>query len=224
MLTISNLTIRCEDRVILDNFSLQVKAGEVVGIVGASGCGKTTLLKSIIGILPPRFSVQGKIDYQGTDLTTLSNTARRQLCGRELGFIFQHAEQSFSPVRTLGSQLQELLRCHQPMTPEQSHARIAETFEKIGLCEVDRILKSYPFELSGGMNQRVGIAMALLLKPKLLMADEPTSALDVTAKRQVLTQMNTLCKESGTAILLVSHSKSAIDFLADRVICLSDET
>ena len=179
----------------VEDVSFSLSSGEILGIVGESGSGKSTLIKAAMGLLGSEGRVTGgSIRYKGRDLTALPQKELRKLCGPELGYIFQSAGSAFCPIRTVGAQLYEAMR----------------------------ILTSYPFELSGGMQQRVGIAAAMLLKPSVLLADEPTSALDVTLQKQVVEEMRMVRDTFGTAIVLVAHNLGVIGAMADNVLVLKD--
>lgn len=156
----------------IQNVSFSLEPGEILGIVGESGSGKSTLIKAAMGLLGPEGRVTGgSIRYRGTDLLALPSREMRKLCGPELGFIFQNAGGSFCAIRTVGQQLYETMKAHGSVSKAEFQARALGTLEKLGFEDGNRILNSYPFELSGGMQQRVGIAAAMLLKPKVLFAD-----------------------------------------------------
>ena len=203
--------------------SFTLAPGEVLGIVGESGSGKSTLIKAAMGLLGSEGRVTGGgIWYKGENLPELSPGELRKLNGPELGYIFQSAGSSFCPIRTVGAQLYETMREHGKISKEAFEARAMELLMKMGFEDGKRILASYPFELSGGMQQRVGIVAAMLLNPGILFADEPTSALDVTIQKQVVEEMRMVRESFGTAIVLVAHNLGVIGALADNVLVLKD--
>lgn len=205
------------------NVSFTLAPGEILGIVGESGSGKSTLIKAAMGLLGTEGCVtRGDIWYKGQNLPDLPQKELRKLCGPELGYIFQSAGSSFCPIRTVGAQLYETMREHERISKADFEARAMEMLQKLGFENGKRILGSYPFELSGGMQQRIGIAAAMLLKPGVLFADEPTSALDVTIQKQVVEEMLLVRKTFGTAIILVAHNLGVIGAMADRVLVLKD--
>ena len=203
------------------NFS--VEEGEILGIVGESGSGKSTLIKAAMGLLGRDGLVtRGDIWYQGLDLPDLKPKEMRKICGPEIGMIFQMAGSSFCPIRTVWAQLYEIVKEHEKITIQEFEMRAEELFQKFGFEDPKRILDSYPFELSGGMQQRVGIVAAMLLNPKILMADEPTSALDVSVQKQVVDEMCMIREKFGTTILLVTHNLGVIRAMADKVLVLEN--
>lgn len=203
--------------------SFSLHSGEILGIVGESGSGKSTLIKAAMGLLGSEGSITGgEICYRGRLLNRLPPREMRTLCGSELGYIFQNAGSSFCPIRTVGAQLFETMRAHGKITKADFEVQALELLSKLGFDNGKRILESYPFELSGGMQQRVGIAAAMLLNPSILFADEPTSALDVTIQKQVVEEMLLVRKTFGTAIILVAHNLGVIGAMADRVLVLKD--
>ncbi len=205
----------------IKDVSFTVDEGEILGIVGESGSGKSTLIKAAMGLLGDAGLVtRGDIWYKGKNLPDLSARELRRLNGPELGMIFQYAGSSFCPIRTVGSQLYESVTEHEAISKEEFRVRAAELLEKIGFDNPQRVLDSYPFELSGGMQQRVGIAAAMLLHPGVLMADEPTSALDVSVQKQVVEEMLLVRRTFGTAIVLVTHNIGVIGAMADKVLVM----
>ena len=205
----------------IKDVSFTVDEGEILGIVGESGSGKSTLIKAAMGLLGPTGLVtRGDIWYKGKNLPDLSPRELRRLNGPELGMIFQYAGSSFCPIRTVGAQLYESMTEHENISRGEFAARATDLLGKIGFDDARRILDSYPFELSGGMQQRVGIAAAMLLHPSVLMADEPTSALDVSVQKQVVEEMLLVRKTFGTSIVLVTHNIGVIGAMADKVLVM----
>ena len=201
----------------MDAVSLSVSQGEVLSIVGESGCGKSTLLHGILGLLPRGASTRGGMKLFGEDVTARDERARRELCGSRVSMIFQDTGRYMNPIARIGAQYDEFLRIHGMRDAGQRRELQREMLLKLHLTDPERVLKSYPFELSGGMRQRVGIAMAMSLRPRLLLADEPTSALDVTVQAQVIRQMMELRASTGTAIVLVTHNIGVAAYLSDRI-------
>ena len=207
----------------VSDVSFTLDEGEILGIVGESGSGKSTLIKAAMGLLGPAGTVtRGDIWYKGKDLPDLSDAEMRKINGPELGMIFQTAGSSFCPIRTVRNQLFESMTEHMKISRPEFTQRAVELLKKIGFDDGQRILDSYPFELSGGMQQRVGIAAAMLLNPGVLMADEPTSALDVSVQKQVVEEMLLVRKEFGTSIVLVTHNIGVVGAMADKVLVMKD--
>lgn len=208
---------------VIKKVSFSAEKGEILGIAGESGSGKSTLIKAAIGLLGKNGSVTGgKIWYEEKKLLDLNEKELRKICGSEIGMIFQNAGSSFCPIRTVGEQLLEEMKEHRKIKKAEFEDEAAEMFVKFGFQDPKRILKSYPFELSGGMQQRVGVAAAMLLKPKILLADEPTSALDVSIQKQVVEQMKMIREQYGTTILIVTHNIGVIRAMADSMLVLKD--
>lgn len=204
------------------DISFSLEPGEILGIVGESGSGKSTIIKAAMGLLGNTGAVtKGSIWYNGKNIPDLPPKELRKLCGPELGMIFQNCGSAFCPVRTIGAQMLEAVNEHVPISKAAFEAQATEMLDKLGL-DSRRVLRSYPFELSGGMNQRVGIATAMLMNPKILLADEPTSALDVSAQKQVVEEMLLLRKLYGTSIVIVTHNIGVVRAMADRVLVLKD--
>ena len=207
----------------VQDVSFTLNKGEILGIVGESGSGKSTLIKAAMGLLGPGGLVtRGDIWYKGKDLPDLSEKELRKLNGPEISMIFQSAGSSFCPIRTVSAQLFESMTEHERLSKREFHRRAAELLQKIGFRDGERILDSYPFELSGGMQQRVGIAAAMLLNPSVLLADEPTSALDVSVQKQVVEEMLLVRRTFGTAIVLVTHNIGVVGAMADRVLVMKN--
>ena len=208
---------------VIHDVSFTVDEGEILGIVGESGSGKSTLIKAAMGLLGDTGLVtRGDIWYKGKNLPDLSRAELRRLNGAELGMIFQVAGSSFFPIRTVGAQLYESMTEHESLSKEDFRARATGILEKLGFENAPRILESYPFELSGGMQQRVGIAAAMLLNPSVLLADEPTSALDVSVQKQVVEAMLLVRRVFGTSIVLVTHNIGVIGAMADKVLVMKN--
>lgn len=208
---------------VIRDVSFSLHSGEILGIVGESGSGKSTLIKAAMGLLGCEGQVtRGDIWFKGKNLPELLPKELRKLCGPELGYIFQSSGSAFCPIRTVGAQLFETMRAHGKITKADFEVQALELLGKLGFADGKRILASYPFELSGGMQQRVGIAAAMLLNPSVLFADEPTSALDVTIQKQVVEEMLMVRKTFGTAIVLVTHNLGVIGAMTDRVLVLEN--
>jgi len=208
------------ERVVHDiSFSLQ--EGEILGIVGESGSGKSSLLRAALGMLGRDGMVtRGDIYYQGKDLPDLTPEEMQKISGAEIGMIFQHAGGSFCPIRQVGEQLQEMMEAHGHTNRQENEALACEILAKFGFEHPRRILESYPFELSGGMQQRAAVAAAMMLRPRLLLADEPTSALDVTVQKQVIEEMLLARQLFGTSIILVTHNMGVVRAMADKMLVM----
>lgn len=216
-----HVDIRYNGELAVHDISFSLGEGEILGIVGESGSGKSTLIKAALGMLGREGLVtRGDIYYKGLDLPDISDKEMQKICGAEIGMIFQMAGNSFCPIRTVGAQIQEMMAANGHENVAAVKAETCALFTKFGFSEPERIWKSYPFELSGGMQQRVGVAAAMLLKPKILLADEPTSALDVTVQKQVIEEMLLARKLFGTAIILVTHNIGVIRAMADTMLVM----
>lgn len=216
MLKIRDLTVAYGETRILDHVSIDVKASEIVGIVGESGSGKSTLINSIVDLLDPKMEITGgDIIFEDHILSSMKKKERNRLRGHEINFISQYPLQSLDPVFKIGSQIREVMPSRKPDMGE-----IRELLRDLSFEDPDRILDSYPFELSGGMCQRVAIAMALCTQTKLLLADEPTSALDITIQADIIDMLMRIREQYGLAILIASHNMGVISKMADRVAVL----
>jgi oligopeptide/dipeptide ABC transporter ATP-binding protein len=205
----------------VDGVSFAVSRGETLCIVGESGCGKSVTALSIMGLIPqPPASIGGRILFEGDDLRTLPRQALADLRGNRLAMIFQEPMTSLNPAFTIGSQLSEVLVRHRGLTARGAEQAVLEVLERVRIPAAGQRLNDYPHRLSGGMRQRVMIAMALLCEPSLLIADEPTTALDVTIQAQVLELMRTLKAATGAAIILITHDLGVVAEMADRVIVM----
>jgi len=203
----------------VDGVSLDIHRGEIVGLVGESGCGKTVTALSIMRLIPspPGRIVSGEIWFEGVDLLKLDDDGIRSIRGHKIAMVFQEPMTSLNPVLTIGRQLTEPLEVHLKMDPRQARARAIELLEMVGIPEPHKRIDSYPHQFSGGMRQRVMIAMALACSPRLLLADEPTTALDVTIQAQILELMTQLTRELGTAVLIITHNLGVVARYAQRV-------
>ena len=206
----------------VDDVSFSIKRGETLGIVGESGCGKSITCMSLAQLVecPPGRYEGGEILLEGQDMLKLSDTELRKIRGNKISYIFQEPMTSLNPVFKIGYQIEEVLMLHQGLSKEEARARAIEALDLVRIPNPERIVDEYPFALSGGMRQRVMIAMALACNPKLLVADEPTTALDVTIQAQVLDLMNDLKKKIDTSILFITHDLSVIAEMADRVMVM----
>ena len=223
MLEIKNVTISYGDRPTVKKFSMSLKKGEIASIVGESGSGKTTVIRAVLGLLPGGGKVtEGDILFEGKSL--LENTAEewRNLRGTDMSMIFQDSGAMLNPIRKIGSVFVEYIRTHEKISRKAAWEKGREMLEQMRLPSSDNIMKSYPFQLSGGMRQRVGIAMAMTFQPKLLLADEPTSALDVTTQAQIVRQMMELREEWGTSIIMVTHNLGAAAYMSDQILVMKE--
>ena len=206
----------------IEGLSLTVQAGEVLGIVGESGCGKSVTALSVMRLIPPRSGriVQGTVRFEGQDLATLSDAEMRKIRGNQIAMVFQEPMTSLNPVHTIGAQIAEAVRIHQGLSRSAAMARAVEMLKLVRIPDAARRVHDYPHQFSGGMRQRVMIAMALSCNPKLLIADEPTTALDVTIQAQILKLMVELNGRVGAAILLITHDLGVIAETAHRVVVM----
>ncbi len=218
VLEVKNLSAGYKGKTIVKDISFDLYEGEVLGIVGESGCGKSTLLKSLLN--PKEYGVlveKGEAIFQGKNLLKLSEKERRQLYGDKITMIFQNSASSFNPIRKYRKQFEEALKSHNLWKGEESVKEIMEAFARIHLMDGERILDSCPYELSGGMNQRVGITMATMLRPDFLLADEPTSALDVTVQAEVVKELIELHESMNSTMILVTHNMGVAAKMCDRI-------
>ena len=228
LLKLEDLSIAIEDSktslTLIDSVSLQLEEGQLFALVGESGCGKTIMAQAILGLLPvPNGCVkQGAIFFQGRDILQLNANDLYNLRGNEIAMIFQEPLSSLNPLMRIGQQLEEVFRLHSLATKKKYPSlnvvkRCRELLKRMAFTDPDRVLSSYPHQLSGGMLQRVMIAMALLLGPKLLIADEPTTALDVTVQAQIMELLLENCRKEGTTILFVTHNLGLVAQYADHL-------
>jgi oligopeptide/dipeptide ABC transporter ATP-binding protein len=203
----------------VDHVSFDVTRGEITAIVGESGSGKSVTALSVLRLIPepPGQIAGGSISFDGQDLLQLDEEAIRRIRGRRIGMVFQEPMTSLNPVLSIGRQLVEAMRTHLGLSPIAAQARALELLQTVGIAEPARRLKQYPHHLSGGMRQRVMIAMALSCEPELIIADEPTTALDVTIQAQILELMQGLCRRLGVALVIITHNLGIVARYADRV-------
>ena len=207
----------------LRNVDLTICRGEFVGLIGHTGSGKSTLLKAAMGLLGSSGMVtRGDIWFEGKSLPDVPPREMRRICGEKIGMIFQDCGASLSPTRTIGEQIIESMAAHRKVDVAEAKRAALELFEKLHFQDGERIWDSYPFELSGGMNQRAGIAIAMLMNPAVLLADEPTSALDMAVQRQVVEEMLHIRETFGTAIIIVTHDIGVVSAMADSIVVLSN--
>lgn len=206
----------------VDGVSFNIAKGETMGIVGESGSGKSVTSSSIIRLLPPRTGkiVGGSIEFEGKDVLALSKKELNDFRGKDIAVIFQDPMTSLDPVFKIGKQMTEMIMAHQNVTKDEAWKMSVEALSKVGIPEPEKRMNSYPYELSGGMCQRVIIAMAVCCKPKLIIADEPTTALDVTVQAQVLELLKELQRDMDTAILLITHNLGVVWEMCDKVMVM----
>jgi peptide/nickel transport system ATP-binding protein len=206
----------------IEGLSLVVRPGEVLGVVGESGCGKSVTALSIMRLIPPRSGriVRGHVRFEGRDLAELDEARMREIRGNQIAMVFQEPMTSLNPVHTVGEQIAEAVRIHQGLAAKAAMARAVEMLRLVRIPDAERRVNDYPHEFSGGMRQRVMIAMALSCNPKLLIADEPTTALDVTIQAQILKLMLELNRRVGAAIMLITHDLGVVAETAHRVVVM----
>lgn len=206
----------------VENVSFTLEKGEILGIVGESGSGKSVTALAIMGLLPqpPARILSGSIQFEGKDLLKLSDRAMQRLRGPGIAMVFQEPMTSLNPVFTIGEQIMETIQAHESLSQKDCFARAVEMLEKVGIPSASRRMTDYPHQLSGGQRQRVMLAIALVCRPKILIADEPTTALDVTIQAQILSLLMDLRDEFGMAILLITHNMGVIAETADRVMVM----
>ncbi len=203
----------------MDDVSLSIETGKTLGLVGESGCGKSVTAASIMGLvpIPPGKIAGGEILFEGVNLLKLPESRMKKIRGNRISMIFQEPMTSLNPVFTVGDQVAEVIRLHQGLSRRETHDKVIEVFGMVGIPAAESRIKDYPHQMSGGMRQRVVIAMALACNPKLMIADEPTTALDVTIQAQILDLMNKLKEEAGASILFITHDLGVIAEMAQNV-------
>ncbi len=223
LLEVSNLSISYGDHPIVHDVGLSLDAGKVIAIVGESGSGKTTVIRAILGCLPNEGHVTGgKILFNGKDLVQNTPDEWREVSGRKITMVFQSSGSMLDPIQHIGKQFVEYIQQHEDISTEEAEQSAIAMLAKMNLPNPERIMTSFPFELSGGMMQRVGVAMGMYFKPQLLLADEPTSALDVTTQAQVVEEMMQICRGDNTAIIIVTHNLGVAAYMADEIIVMQN--
>lgn len=215
----THFLIRGQTAKAVDHVNLTIESGKTLGLVGESGCGKSVTAHSIIQLIPnpPGKIVGGEILFQGNDLLKFKEKQMRKIRGCEISMIFQEPMTSLNPVFPVGDQVAEVIKLHQDLSKEETRNRVIEMFQLVGIPAPENRLKDFPHQMSGGMRQRIMIAMALACNPKLMIADEPTTALDVTIQAQILDLMNKLKDETGASILFITHDLGVIAEMAQNV-------
>ena len=225
LVRVEELTVRFPveggHRTVVDDVSFEVHAGEVLGIVGESGSGKSITSLSLLNLVDdPGEIVSGRVLLDGADVLKMRGTALQRVRGAEIGMIFQEPMRSLNPVFTIGKQLIETIRAHEDVKPVDAYDRSVDWLRRVGLPNPERVMRSYPHEMSGGMLQRAMIAVALCCRPRLLIADEPTTALDVTIQAQIIDLLLDLRDETGMAMLFITHDLGVIAEVADSVLVM----
>ncbi|SPN73802.1 Glutathione import ATP-binding protein GsiA,microcin C ABC transporter ATP-binding protein YejF,ABC-type oligopeptide transport system, ATPase component,nickel import ATP-binding protein NikD,ABC transporter [Chlamydia serpentis] len=215
------LTKKRQEYPIVNSLSFTIDAGQTLAIIGESGSGKSVSAHAILRLLPsPPFSISGQINFQNQDLLTASHSTRKKIIGTEISMIFQNPQASLNPVFTIEQQFREIINTHLSLSPELSREKMLHALEETGFHDPKLCLNLYPHQLSGGMLQRICIAMALICSPKLLIADEPTTALDVSVQYQILQLLKTLQQKTGMSLLIITHNMGVVAETADEVLVL----
>jgi peptide/nickel transport system ATP-binding protein len=218
LLDVKELSVGFGGQAAVKGISFQINAGETLGLVGESGSGKSAASLAVLRLLPGTATVRGVVGFDGVDLLGLPEEAMRRRRGREIAMIFQEPMTALNPVMPVGAQIAEAVRAHHPGESRRGvRAKVLAAMEEVGLPDVERRAKDYPHQFSGGQRQRILIAMAIVNRPRLLIADEPTTALDVTVQAQILGLLNGLRREHGLAMLFISHDLAVVAQVADRV-------
>lgn len=221
LLEIKDITISYKTRDVVKHFSLDVEEGEIVSIVGESGSGKTTVIRAVFGLLAGGGKVTaGDILYQGRSVLKFNKQEWKDIHGLGMSMIFQDSGAMMNPTKKVGKVFTEYILTHEKISKKEAWDKGIMMLERMNLPSADNVMNSYPFQLSGGMRQRVGIAMGMTYSPKLLLADEPTSALDVTTQAQIVKQMMELRDNYGTSIIIVTHNLGVATYMADNVVVM----
>jgi peptide/nickel transport system ATP-binding protein len=223
LLEIKNVDISYGKNVTVSDCNLTLEQGEICSIVGESGSGKTTVIRAVLGLLAGGGKVTaGEILFEGKSLLGLDKKQWRDLRGHDISMIFQDSGAMMNQTRKIGNTFVEYIRTHENLSKKEAWAKGRDMLTRMHLPDGDRIMRSYPFQLSGGMRQRVGIAMGMTYQPKLLLADEPTSALDVTTQAQIVRQMMELRDEYGTSIILVTHDLGVATYMGEKIVVMKN--
>lgn len=224
LLDVKNLDISYGSKLTVSGVNIQLDKGEILSIVGESGSGKTTVIRAVMGCLPGRGHVSGgSITFGGRDMLKNTREDWRKISGREMSMIFQDSGNMINSIRRIGEQFTDYILAHAPQKSKAEAAEMAkDMLNKVRLPNPQNIMNSYPFELSGGMRQRVGIAMAMIFSPKLLLADEPTSALDVTTQAQIIRQIVDVRNEYNAAVILVTHNIGVASYVSNKLMVMKN--
>lgn len=223
MLSVENLCVSYDGVEVLKNFNLQVPDGEIVALVGESGSGKSTVIRAIFNILSSDGEIKnGEIHLDGESLVGKTIKEWRDIRGKKMAMIFQDSGAMLNPIRKIKGQFIEYIQIHQPMSKKEAHQKAVEMLRSTNLQDPERVMNSYPFQLSGGMRQRVGVAMAMTFSPKVLLADEPTSALDATTQKLIVEEMMQLRDKHNMSIILVTHNLGVAVHMSDRILVLQN--
>ncbi|WP_054302124.1 ABC transporter ATP-binding protein [Gemmobacter sp. LW-1] len=202
----------------VDGVDLTLRRGEILGLVGESGSGKSITGFSILGLIDPPGRISGgRIGFDGRDLVTLPEAERRRLRGKDIAMIFQDPSMTLNPVLRIDTQMIEAVQAHEKISRQAALRRARDVLVAVGIPSPDERLQAYPFELSGGMRQRIAIAIAMINRPRLIIADEPTTALDVSIQGQIIHEVKALCRQTGTALIWITHDLAVVAGLADRI-------
>lgn len=223
MLRVTNLSVSYLSKPVLRDFNLSVKKGEIVALVGESGSGKSTAIRAIFSLLSREGKItQGEVCLRGEPLHEKTAREWQEIRGTQMAMILQDAGAMLNPLGKIKGQFVEYLRLHDNLTKKQAYDRAVEMLAATNLSDPERVMQSYPFQLSGGMRQRVGIAMAMAFHPAILLADEPTSALDATTQKQIVEEMMALRQKHNTTIIMVTHNLGVAAYMADRILVMQN--
>ena len=221
MLELKDVMISYKNVPTVEHFSMHMKQGQIISLVGESGSGKTTVIRAILGLLPGGGKVTGgEITFEGEDILAYNAEKWRKLRGSDISMIFQESGAMMNPTKKIGTVFTEYIRTHEKISKKEAWEKGITMLERMRLPAADNVMNSYPFQLSGGMRQRVGIAMGMTYQPKLLLADEPTSALDVTIQAQIVRQMMQLREDYNTSIIVVTHNLGVAAYMSDYIIVM----